>query len=511
MTKLVSIIIPVYNSAPFLKECLDSVAAQTYRPLEVIIINDGSTDNSEEIIRTYLDTYSFFSYVSQENHGLGYTRNKGINLSRGESIFFLDSDDIIPEHAIEMLTRAKEKCGADFAAGKVLRFTNERNYIPVRHHEFGLYEKDTCIALSSEPRLVQDSIACNKLWSASFLKEHSLYFEEGKYYEDMHLTLKAAVLARKIAIVKEPVYLWRVREEANSPSITQQRMKLRNTLDRITALNLNKEWLTKTGINQKIATEHDLKALLDVLRLHVEKYALVDKTDREDWQKAICSFLSDFSAAAIALLPHKEKTLYDLAVSGQLSDLLLFSQLYTGTETMPIVHQSENRFYLKGAEATYDITADIKPHASVVDFEEQEGKWSLRGKLKVPKASQSPSGRFYATGKKFKKEVTLSSVTFEPIPNKSFYPFEKQTFTLLLHSDEFKDKQLENGYDFYFCLDGGKPVRIKASKSLELRLVSYQTSKRKVSLYRTEYGNLSLQVHKGFFYNLLRKIYRLIK
>lgn len=110
-TGLISVIIPCYNVAPYLKRCVDSVLNNTYRNLEVICINDGSPDNSLEILNSYSDDR--MTVISHENKGLSMSRNIGIERARGEFICFIDSDDWIHERYFEILIEAQKKTQAD--------------------------------------------------------------------------------------------------------------------------------------------------------------------------------------------------------------------------------------------------------------------------------------------------------------------------------------------------------------------------------------------------------------
>ena len=113
MKKLISIIIPVYNSENYLKKCIDSVLSQTYKDIEVIIVNDGSKDNSDKICKNYADQDSRIKYYSQKNSGVSVTRNNGIKYSSGAYIAFLDSDDYIESNFCEIMLRELEKESSD--------------------------------------------------------------------------------------------------------------------------------------------------------------------------------------------------------------------------------------------------------------------------------------------------------------------------------------------------------------------------------------------------------------
>ena len=103
MKDLISVIVPVYNVKNYLEKCLDSIINQTYKNLEIILINDGSTDESLDICYMYEKKDKRIKVYNQENHGLSYTRNRGIELARGKYIGFVDSDDVISPFMYEFL------------------------------------------------------------------------------------------------------------------------------------------------------------------------------------------------------------------------------------------------------------------------------------------------------------------------------------------------------------------------------------------------------------------------
>src|SRR5690625_1048731 len=100
---LVSIIIPVYNKEEYLEDCLESVINQSYEKIEIIIINDGSTDGSESIIKKWKNKDNRIKYMSQNNQGVAIARNNGIKVSKGDYIYFIDADDYLSLNAIETL------------------------------------------------------------------------------------------------------------------------------------------------------------------------------------------------------------------------------------------------------------------------------------------------------------------------------------------------------------------------------------------------------------------------
>ena len=106
---MISIIVPVYNAAPYLPQCLDSLVNQTYRDIEIICVNDGSTDNSLDILKAYAERDSRILVIHQENQGLSDARNKGLENARGEWVMFVDSDDWIGTDCCKTLLSHTDK------------------------------------------------------------------------------------------------------------------------------------------------------------------------------------------------------------------------------------------------------------------------------------------------------------------------------------------------------------------------------------------------------------------
>src|SRR5690606_5147714 len=120
---VLSVVVPIYNVAPYLGECLSSIANQYYRDLEVIMVDDGSSDDSAAIAEKFADADPRFRLIRQPNRGLGAARNTGVSHATGDYLMFVDSDDVIPPYAAELLITAIEQSGSDFACGNVFRLT----------------------------------------------------------------------------------------------------------------------------------------------------------------------------------------------------------------------------------------------------------------------------------------------------------------------------------------------------------------------------------------------------
>src|SRR3954452_2047793 len=122
----ISVVVPIYNVEPYLADCLQSLVDQTYRDWEAVVVDDGSQDRSRAIAEEFAARDERFRIVEQPNGGLGSARNMGVEHAGGEFLAFVDSDDVLPENAYQLLIEALDETGSDFATGNVFRLTRKR-------------------------------------------------------------------------------------------------------------------------------------------------------------------------------------------------------------------------------------------------------------------------------------------------------------------------------------------------------------------------------------------------
>ena len=167
MPPRISVVVPVYNVEPYLAECLESLASQTVRDLEVIMVDDGSKDRSGEIAQSFADRDERFRLITQPNGGLGRARNTGIEAAEGEFLAFVDSDDFLAPNAYELLLGALDETGSDFATGNVLRLQSVgARQVGFLAEAFNKTRLGTHV--SEYPPLIADRVAWNKLFRRSF-------------------------------------------------------------------------------------------------------------------------------------------------------------------------------------------------------------------------------------------------------------------------------------------------------------------------------------------------------
>lgn len=220
--------VPVYDVARYLPACLDSLLAQTHPHLEIIVVDDGSPDDSGAIADAYAARDDRIRVVHIENRGLGGARNEGLRHVHGDWVAFADSDDVVPPASYETLLRHAERDGADVVTGDVARLVGD-DLVPVPWTQ-RLHRDCGAVAITEHPELLGDVFAWNKLFRREFWTSRALSWPERIRYEDQPTTTEAFVAAERITMVPEIVYHWRERHDASS--ITQQRATVADLVDR---------------------------------------------------------------------------------------------------------------------------------------------------------------------------------------------------------------------------------------------------------------------------------------
>jgi hypothetical protein len=208
------VIVPVYNVARWLPEALSSIDRQGCRAdLEVVIIDDGSTDDSSRIAREYADKTPGTRYVRQDNAGLGAARNHGLRLATGDHLAFLDSDDLYPDGALDDLLRLAEEHDAPVVVGD-MQGLPPRPSPPWRRE---LVTGDRVVTdLAQAPDLVGNPSACNKVFRRDFVTAQGATFSEGTAFEDVLFTLPLLLRAERIVLTPRLAYLYRTRGDGTS-------------------------------------------------------------------------------------------------------------------------------------------------------------------------------------------------------------------------------------------------------------------------------------------------------
>ena len=215
-TPLVSIIIPAYNAEDYISECLSSITNQTYRNLEIIVVDDGSTDSTPIIIRDFCALDSRVSLIQQQNQYAGVARNAGMNVAIGDYLLFLDADDFFDSTMVEKMINRAQETSSDIIICKSNFFDNvTKEFSPI---DFSLH--DVNVSETYSGRELADCIfqfcvgwPWDKLFSASFIRRNKLQFQELRTSNDARFVFLALCLATRISFVDEILVQHRTNNE----------------------------------------------------------------------------------------------------------------------------------------------------------------------------------------------------------------------------------------------------------------------------------------------------------
>ena len=308
-TPRISVVVAFFNNEDDLADCLDSIAAQSFTDLEVIMVDDGSTDHSAEIARAKAAADPRFTLIQPEHGGPGGARNRGVERARGEFLAFVDGDDVLPANAYELLLHALEQSGSDFVSGAVDR-VGPKGINPSALHSLAIKGRQTGTHITRTPRLLYDVSVWNKLFRRSFWDQHRLSYPEGVVWEDIRLMTKAHVLARAVDVIPDIVYYWRERAQGRL-SITQSRTSVANLRDRMTALDDIDEFIAAHS-TASLLRAHQRKALKNDLWLYVQDLHKVTEAYRAEFAELVNGYLDHVGRRVLRSLPATHKLAYHL-------------------------------------------------------------------------------------------------------------------------------------------------------------------------------------------------------
>ncbi len=245
-------VVPAYDVAAYLPACLDSLLGQTLPDLEVVVVDDGATDESGAVADSYAARDPRVRVVHIENRGLGAARNEGVRHARGEYLGFCDADDLMTPPALALLLALARETEAPLVTGNVVRLEGERR--PGLPWMNRLHADRGAIVIDDLPELLGDVFAWNKLFRREFWDGAGLAWPERIRYEDQPTTTEAYLRAPRIGVTPEVVYQWRVRHDGTS--ITQQRATVADLTDR---------WTTKRMALTSVE-EYGVATVTDVFR-----------------------------------------------------------------------------------------------------------------------------------------------------------------------------------------------------------------------------------------------------
>lgn len=270
-TKNISVIVPVYNIAKYLPKCIESIINQTYKTIEILLINDGSTDESGKICDEYAQKDNRIKVIHQNNQGISATRNNGIKASTCDYIIFIDSDDYIEEDYIETLYNGIKETNSDVASVtyKVRKLDETIIYDGSKDNN---YKENELIILEGTDiikELLSQKIIKNFVWNKIYKKDVLCDFQVGINYEDMAFTLEVFSKLKKVAYINKSCYNYVKRDDSITATISEK-----NLVDFGNAIEERYNVVKK---NFKNLDQYNLYAFLESALALSTKYVITDR------------------------------------------------------------------------------------------------------------------------------------------------------------------------------------------------------------------------------------------
>lgn len=253
---LVSVIVPAFNAEETIAKCLQSILKQSFKNIEIITVNDGSNDNSLNILKNYARKDSRIKIINKENEGLSCARNDGLNIACGEYIGYIDSDDWTDVKFYEKLYNAAKKYDADIAAGNIIRCGKLIRKYRIK------YEKEKLFTDSTEKLKAAGIPKYNYVWNKIYKRESliniNICFPAGKVYEDIQWSIKIVYFMKNFLTVPDCNYFYRKNQSSIVSTTKKNEKKIKDGEEAV-------------DVMVKFAEEHNLTEILKNNKLKRKK------------------------------------------------------------------------------------------------------------------------------------------------------------------------------------------------------------------------------------------------
>lgn len=289
---LISVIIPVYNVEEYLRECVDSVINQTYKNIEILLIDDGSTDSSGIICDEYAAKDERIRVIHQQNAGLSVARNTGIEASNGDYIYFLDSDDYIDESALEILLSIAVTDNSEIVFCDAVSFADTNDFkVNQNYIRKNTYNRNSGYSVFSEMTENKEfhSAACLMFFNKQFIDNNSLSFVPYILHEDMVFSFIALCKAKAVSQCRQALYYRRYRKS----SIMTGKKSKKHFSSCISVYRHNSDFTKNLKQEDNgAAIDFVCRCAFNVFNV----YEKLDKKDKKDCKNELITFTKDVLA-----------------------------------------------------------------------------------------------------------------------------------------------------------------------------------------------------------------------
>ncbi|PQZ92259.1 hypothetical protein CQ018_12200 [Arthrobacter sp. MYb227] len=410
---IISVIVPCYNVEPYLEKCLRSILDQDYPYIEVVVVDDGSPDNSYEIARRVAKKDRRVKIVRQLNKGLGGARNTGVASARGSFITFVDPDDTISKSGYLKMVQTLHRTNSDFVVGTMQRQLGSKRWIPKWAQAVHGQTRLRAV-LADDPSILQDVFACNKLFRKSFWESNVGKFPERIRYEDQKPTAIAYSTSSSFDVIPDVVYTWVIREDGSS--ITQGKANIEDLQDRLKVKQSVKEVLANK-VHPDIFNYWQAKAIGFDLESYFEQIPRTNETYWQELQAGVRELATGMDLSSWSQVSFHNRAKAQAAIHGNREDIaIILSELQENGRT----------FEISRVNGKTICSADYLDRLSfrLADEYREASSIDLLAKFRISSATWTPSG-----------DLKLCGLAYVP----GFTSSEDRSLTLSLTSDINKD------------------------------------------------------------------------
>lgn len=390
----VSIIVTIYNAAAYMRECLDSLANQTLKEIEVFMINDGSTDESEKIAEEYAINYENFYIVNKEHGGNGQSKNYGVSFAKGEYIAFLNCNDYISNETYEKLYAMSKDGTVDIVTGNVVRIDENGEGASFLHEKvFKETLEDTHITKNTA--LIYDTFIGNKIFRKEFWDKNQIKFIEHIVDEDIPVVIPAFFNANSTAILSDNVYYWR----ADKNSIIGEKMNISEFIDRLYAIEAVDKFV-KDNVKDGTCTYIKNNRWINVdFMSYINRLDEVRPKNRGMFVNIIKEYIKDMPNSLFDDLKAIDRIKYYCIKNDQV-DILMEAINFEKThmDYLEVVRKGNKyigKFPFKGVPKEYfDMTIELNRAEEVKKISKityEEGVMNLKGYVYIPRVNLDKS------------------------------------------------------------------------------------------------------------------------
>jgi len=301
---VVSVIIPVFNTKAYLGECLDSLMTQTLREIEVICVDNGSTDGSYELLRDYAKHHTNMIVMRHPEGRQGGARNVGIERAKGLHIGFVDSDDFVSPDMFRVMHEAAQANRADVVICNIQTYYEDKG--PCDYSLPGdLMMATEPFSIQQRPRLLRNLTICNRLFSREIVEKHQLRFPEGVFHQDQFFVIAALASAQRIVTVPDALYFYR---KKRAGSVSEYRGN--------DSLHVFHVWQRVSDFVEANGMQTPLRLLVNEARAvkYLHTYRSADKSQRQYFKRMKREFQSMELKADPSILSPSERREFQIVL-----------------------------------------------------------------------------------------------------------------------------------------------------------------------------------------------------